>query len=85
MNCLIKSVETIKQAETNEFQNNFVMANYADIDFHLDGIHVCLEEMEGFTIRDPWKDSAILGIQAYHINDDNEVVYAHPTGNMDCG
>ena len=85
MKCLTKSVEVItQQGEADEFLNNFVLANYADIDFHLDGIKVCLQKKSSNN-RNPLKDSAILGIQAFHIADDNEIVEAHPIGNMNCG
>ena len=88
--CLRKSVEVIRQegedGDVLEYPDNFCqLVNHVGDDWHLSGIKVCLEQpKEVFWIFESYRDSAILGLQAYHIDENGEVLEHNPIGNMDC-
>ena len=75
-----------KNGKAAEYPDNFCqLVNHVGNDYHLDGIRVCLEKpSKSFWPFGPdYDDSAILGIQAFHIDDGVEVE-ANPIGNMSC-
>ena len=70
--CLTKSSEVILQeGVADEHPDNYCqLVNHVGSDWHLDGIKVCLERPKElfFGFVESYRDSAILGLQAYHVD-----------------